>query len=384
MMLSLLAVAHALTLQEAVDRAANVDPNAVIAGLQARQARLAAAEEWVQLGVSPSLNVSRTFVGGATADSARFTVTSAALEPTAWFSATQRSAQARAASWVASGAVLDAQYAVALLYFGVTSAEAALKAAEAGELAANGTLSAVRARVAAGLDSELTGKRAEAAALLAGSVTLTAASDVEVARLQLARALQQESIDALAPHPVLGLPESLVDSPYLSSAEAELDAARLAHARDIAGLFPSGSISAGTPLDPLDWSVTLGATWTLDGVAGPLLRERVSALEIKVAETQLDAVQRDVALGIWVAKSQARAAQSVSDAARARETLAEESLKVGQLRLSAGLASGLEVLLLQEDLAAARADHVASEFRAAAAVLEANRLAGVRWDSSGE
>lgn len=389
MILLCVAFANALTLQQAVDRAAEVDPSALTAALQARQARLSAAESWVQLGVSPSLSASRTLVGGgavggATVDSARFTMTSDALDPSAWFDATQLSAQARAARWVASGAELDAQYAVALLYFGVRSAEAALAAAEAGEIAANGTLSAVRARVAAGLDSELTGKRAEAAALLARSVSLTATSDVEVSRLQLARALQQESVDALAAPPALSLPGLVSESPYLASAAAELDAARLDHAKDIAGLFPSGSVSAGTPLDPLDWSVTVGATWTLDGVAGPLLRERVSALEIEVAQTQLDAVQRDLALGIAVATSQAKAAQSVAEAAAARESLAEESLKVGQLRLSAGLASGLEVLLLQEDLAEARADRVASEFAASTAVLEARRMAGVRWEQRSE
>lgn len=384
MMLLFVTFANALTLQEAVDRAAEVDADAVISALQARQARLAAAEGWVQLGVSPSLSASRTFVGGATADATRFTLSSEALNPAAWFEATQLSAQARAASWVASGAELDGQYAVALLYFGVRSAEAALAAAEAGEIAANGTLSAVRSRVAAGLDSELTGKRAEAAALLARSVSLTATSDVEVSRLQLARALQQESVGALDAPPSLDLPGLVSESPYLASASAQLEAARLDHAKDIAGLFPSGSISAGTPFDPLDWSVTVGATWTLDGVAGPLFRERASALEIEVAKTELDAVQRELALGIAVATSQAKAAQSVADAAAARESLADESLKVGQLRLTAGLASGLEVLLLQEDLAGARADRVASEFAAAAAILEARRMAGVRWEQRSE
>ena len=380
MILLLAASATALTLQEAVDRAAQVDPTAVITALQARQARFEAADSWVQVGVSPSVSISRTWVGVATADSARFTATSSALDPSSWFDALQQSAQAKAARWLAEGAALDAQYAVAVMFYGVIAAESALEAANAGEVAANGTLAAVQARVAAGLDSELVGKRAEAAALLARGLTHRATSDVEVSRLQLARALQQEAVDHVDMPPALSLPERAGESPYLTAAAADLDAARLDHAQDLARLLPSGSISAGTPLDPLDWSVTLGATWTLDGVVGPVLRERVTALEIEVAKVRHDAVERDLALGIAVAASQAKAALSIAEAARAREALASESLKVGQLRLTAGLASGVDVLLLQEDLALASSDRVASEFSASAGVLEARRLAGLRWE----
>lgn len=382
MMLWLVGSALALTLNEAVQRAESVSPEAIIAALQAKQARLDAVESWVQLGVSPSVTVSRTWVGGASADRANFTVSSDALNPGAWFDATHRSAQARAATWLASGAQLDAQYAVALLYYGVVSTQAALSASEADEVLAAGTQAAVAARVGAGLDSQLVGKQAEAALLSARAQRQQAAANLVVSRLQLARALQLDQVGEVGVAPTLDLPEAASTSPYLSAAKAELSAARLDHAQDLARLLPSGSISAGTPLDPLDWSVTLGATWTLDGIVGPVVRERTTALQVQVAEVQLDALERDVQLGIAVASAQAEAAVGVAGAAAARESLAAEALKVGQVRLGAGLASGIEVLLLQAELAQARADAVANEFVAAAAVLEARRLAGIRWTTA--
>ena len=381
MMLFLVGSAFSLTLQEAVDRAVTVDANAVITQLQARQARLTAAEDWSVGGVTPSVAVSRTFVGGATADSTNFSVRSGVLDAPKWFAAAQASSQARAAHWVAEGGQLDAQYAVALLYFGVLSAEAAQAASIAGEEAAEGTLAAVNTRVAAGLDSELIVRRANAAALLARGRRAQADADLEVSKLQLARALQLDSLDGVSQPSELALPDAESASPYLAAADATVEAARLEHAREIARLFPVGSLSAGTPLSPTDWSVTLGATWTFEGVVGGVFRERSSALGVQIAEVQRDATRRDIALGIAVATKQARAAVAVAEAAAAREELASESLKVGQTRLAAGLTSAIEVLLLQDELAVARADRVASDFAAQSSILEARQLAGMPWGS---
>ena len=380
-MMLLLGSAWAISLDEAVARAAELDASAVVATLTWRQAQLDAAERWSGVGLTPSLAWQSRQSGAPTVETTSFNLSVGALAPSAWFDAAEQSAQAAAARFTADGTTLDAQYAAAVLYHGVVSAEAALAAAEEGQAAAGATLDAVRARVAAGLDSELVGKSAEAAVLVAKADRARADAGVTVSRLQLARALQLSAADlgSVALPAALDLPGESSASPFLGAARANLAAARWEHGQDIAGLLPSGSLTATTPLDPVAWQVTLGATWTFDGLAGPFLRERNSALAVKIAGVQLDALERDLGLAIESARAQARAAREVLVAARAREELAEVALQVGQLRLTAGLASTLEVLLLQEQLASARADRVASELAEAVAVLEARRAAGLGW-----
>ncbi|MDP2311178.1 MAG: TolC family protein [Pseudomonadota bacterium] len=379
-LLLLLSTAHALTLDEAVRRAAEVDPDALVSELTAHQARLDAAGAWVQLGPTPSISASRRFAAGTVADTNGVRVSLDVLDPVAWADAGSASALARSLNHTAHATSLDAQYAAATLFYTVLSTEAALAAAQEGERFAQATTEATSARVSAGLESELAGRSARLGLLEAQATTAQSEADVAIARATLSRALQQD-VDALeAPTGLLAIPDATNDSPWIDAAEAQLAMAKWDHAAAIAGLFPSGSIAADSTLGALgDWSLTLGVTWQFDGVAGPFLKARRAALEQRIEVVQLDAVERDLALGLTTAREQARAADRVAEAARAREELANESLQVGQTRLSVGLASSLEVLRLQDDAAEARSDRVNAELDAATARLEARRVAGLGW-----
>lgn len=376
----LLPLAHALTLDETVRRAAEVDPLAVVAELEWRQARLDAAEAWTALGPTPSVSLSRRYSGGAVADQDNLKVSFEILDPPAWFDAGASSALARSQRHTATATSLDAQYAAATLFYTVLAAEAALEAAREGERFAEATTQATSARVTAGLESELSGRSARLGLLEAQATTAQAEADVSIARASLARALQQD-IDAVeAPTGALAIPEAVTESPWIHAAEAQLDEAKWEHASAIAGIFPTGSIEADSSIGTIDdWALTLGVTWEFDGLAGPFLRARRAALEQRIEGVQLDAVERDLALLLTTAREQARASDRVAEAARARVELADESLQVGQTRLSVGLASSLEVLRLQDDAAKARADHVRAELDAATARLEARRVAGMSW-----
>lgn len=379
-LLLLFSAAHALTLDETVRRAAEVDPLAVVAELTARQSRLDAAEAWVQLGPTPSFSASRRFAAGTTADTNALQVSLDVLDPVAWLDSGSASALARSMQHEAVATSLDAQYAAATLFYTVLAAEAALAAAQEGERFAQATTDATAARVTAGLESELAGRSARLGLLEAQARTAQAEADVAIARAALSRALQQD-VDALeAPSSALAIPDDTSDSPWIDAARAQLSVAKWDHASAIAGIFPTGTVAANSTLGTIeDWSLTLGMTWEFDGLAGPFLRARRAALEQKIEVVQLDAVERDLALGLTTAREQARAADRVAEAARAREELADESLKVGQTRLSVGLASSLEVLRLQDDAADARADRVNAELDAATARLEARRVAGQGW-----
>lgn len=378
--LLLVPLAGATTLKEVVDRAAEVNPDALVAGLEWRQDKLAAAEAWTALGPTVSADVGRSATGDVVTTSDSLTVSVGLLDAGQWFGAGGESAKARASGHAYDATTLDAQYFAAMLYYEALSAQAALDAAKQGAALAKATLDATRARVGAGLESELVGRSAEIGQLQAEAEVASAEAGVNVARARLARAVEQD-IGELAPADVPVLPTGEGASPWLQEAEAQVSAARWEHGTALAELLPEGGAKAATGLfDPGVWTVTLSATWTFDGLAGPFLRERRAALETRIAETELDALRRDLDLASTEAVENARAASRIAEVARARERLSEESLRVGQTRLGVGLASSLEVLRLQDEAAQARADRVSAELAESISALEARRVAGISWD----
>jgi outer membrane protein TolC len=375
--IALVAAAYALTLDEAVDRAAEVNPDALVAELEWKRTRVQAAEAWASLGLTPQLSVSRSFgtaeVGGET-----FSVSAGILDPPAWFDAAAESSDARAEGHASRATTLDAQYATALLYYEALAAEAGLAAAKTGEELARATADAAKARVTAGLESELLGRSADIGLLQAQATTARAEADVQITRARLARALE-EDIGELQPTRPLPMPEAPGRSPWLDAAAADVDTAKLEHLGALAGLLPSANLTASTDLRAPGWTLALNATWVLEGIVGPALDARAAALETEIARVEEDALARDLALGFQTAAEDARAAARIAEAARARESLAEESLRVGQTRLGVGLASTLEVLRLQDEASLARADRVAAELAEAMAVLEARRVGGLAF-----
>lgn len=377
--LLLVATAHALTLDQAVHRAAEVNPDAAISALEWRQAQLDAAHAWASQGLTPSASASRTFAAGSTVDSTAVGLDVGVLNVPGWFDALQHSADARAARSVSDATSLDAQYAVAGLFYSAVSAQAGLDAARAGEGFAKATADATAARVAAGLESELAERSARLGVLEAQAETARAEAAEAIAMASLERALEQD-VDGLEPAAVPELPAEAGRSPWLDAANASVDAAKWQVGQRWTELLPVGQLSANSSFAALNtWSITLGVSWSWDGVAGPFLDARSAVLSKQIAEIERDALERDLDLQLRIAREQARAAERVAEAARARQQLAEESLQVGQARLAVGLATSLQVLRLQDDAASARADKVAAELDEVLARLEARRVAGLGW-----
>lgn len=377
MLLLLAAAARALTLDEAVARAAEVDPSAVIAALQWKKAQLDAGQAWLATGPTPEVQSERKWSTGAIADRTTLDVTLATLSAGAWLDAASRSSDARAARYDAAAATLDAQYAAAALYYSVLAGEAGVDAARRNLEAAEATARASRARVGAGLDSELSGRSAEAGRLEAEARVAGAEATLAVARARLGRALQQEVGD-LAEAAAPEMPAERGTSPWLQAEAARVTAAKLGHYAAIGDLLPSGKLVASTPLWTTDWQLALVGSWTFEGIAGPFLAERSRAIDARIAAIEYDALQRDLDLDFTEARAEAAAARRVAEASRAREQLASDALRVGQARLEAGLASTLEVLRLQDDLASARRARIGSEFDEALSILDARRVAGLQ------
>lgn len=380
-------VAAALTLDEAVQRAGEVDPDAVIASLTWKRDRLGSTETAVNLGVSASASVRKTWGDALGTNTPDLVFSVPIVDIGGWFDALQEAAQVRESRWSADATRLDAQYAAAALYYDVLAAEAGIRAARDGKALAEATAQAIAARVAAGLDNELTGRSAQLGLLQAQASLATNEARLEITQARLARALQQP-LDTLTPADIPALPAEGGISPWIQAQEEALAAAKLGHAQRIGELLPDATLSTSTNLlssagaAPLTaWSVSLGASWSFDGLAGPFLRERQAAVDVDIAEVQLDAIQQDYALALTEARARARAADRVAEAAQARESLADSSLKIGQSRLEVGLASSLEVLRLQDDAATARADRVTAELERALARLEARRIVGLGWGS---
>lgn len=378
-MIWLLPSAAALTLQQAVERAAEVNPNAVVAELEWRQARLDATEAWASLGPTPSASYGRTWHAGSAVSAGALSVSMPLVDAPAILNAAEQSAQSRGSLWVSEATTLDAQYAAATLYYSVLAGQEGVKVAREGESLARATASATSARVAAGLESELVGKSAEIDVLRAEADTASADAELAIARAALARALEQP-IDELEPTDMPEVAGAAVDSPWLRASEMNVRAARLERTQTLLEVLPTGELTARSPLPGADdWSLALEGRWSFDGLIGPIVRARSSALAVRIAEVQYDGMKRDIDLGIETANEQVSAAKRLAAAGRAREDLSREALQVGQTRLAVGLASSLEVLRLQDEAAIARADRVAAELAEVVARLEARRLAGVRW-----
>ena len=378
-MILLVAGAFALTLSGAVERAAQMDPQAEIASLEARKLHLDSARSWSALGLTPSLSLGRSYTGGASVETSSLSVSVGALDAVRWLDAAQRSSLAKAAGFAARGTALDAQYGAAQLFVNAVQAERALSAAVLNERTASEISSAVAARVAAGLDSDLLGKSAEAAHLVARAARARSESRVRQARLQLQFALQLDDLGELEPPDTLELPAEALRSPWLHAAKSGTDAARWGHWEAAAGWLPAGGLAASTGLEALSWSVALTGTWTLPGVVGPALRERSRTLDVRIAELSYNTLIRKLATAEAFAADQATTAAEVLAAQAARVELAEAALSSGQARLAAGVSDTLELLRLQDDLASARGDHVAAELEAQTAILEARRVSAMPW-----
>lgn len=376
-MIFLLPLASALTLEEAVARAAEVNPDAIVATLEQKQAGLEETQAWFALGLTPTLKYGTRFTATGSNGGLSWEVQAGVLDPVAWMEGGRRHAEAEAQRWTAAATTLDAQYAAAALYYEALTAEAGVESARLSVAAAQGTLDAATARVKAGLESELSGRAAQLELLAAQANLDQAQARLNIARARLSRALE-EDIGRLTPPEPLTLPEA-VDSPWLKSLASSMDAARWNHNRRIAGILPAGYAGFGQEYDETGWHADIGLTWTLEGIAVPFLKERQAALDQRIAQVQYDAVKRDLDLGLTESKENARAARALADAARMREKVAVESLDVGQARLSAGIASILEVLRLQDQAVQARTDRVNAELNEALALLVARKVAGVPW-----
>lgn len=369
--------AHALTLEETVRRAAEVNPAGVVAELEWRQARLEAAETWSALTVTPEVTVERTWVGRTVVDDDKVEVSLGLLNPTGWFDALEQSAQARTARGVSDATVLDAQYAAAVLYFEALAAQREVIFTERSVGETEATLEIARARVKAGMASSLHAQAAEAQAIRARAEHALAGARLRNARARLARAIEQD-VDRIEEAALPTPPPEGTRSPWVGAADAAVDAARLEHAEAWAELLPTASLSAETALGGADWGVTLQGTWTVDGV-GPLLRARWSALEARKAEVYRDGLRRDFAVGAETSGTEARALGEMVEAAKAEEALAQAALDAGRVQLGVGLIDTLDVVQLQDDLLDARRDRIDAELDQAYAVLEARRLAGEPW-----
>lgn len=388
-----------LTLRDAVDRAAEIDPDARRAWLGHASARLDAAATWTELGIDAGLAADQALAGSLPPNAwagARLSASLGMLDATAWIDAAQQSALARAARWSAEGTVLDAQYAAAVLFYAAIAAEEGQAAARRTLDFAEATARTTRTRVAAGLDSQVIGQAAELALLEARAQKARADAEAIKGRARLERALQQP-FDRLEPTPLLTPPaDDSADangSPWVYAARAARAAAHLACDEAWAELLPTATINAWAPLledgttrmtDADAWTLGVSARWQLNGIAGPVLRARSAQLGARSTDIAVDALERDLALAERVASADARAAAEVAAAARASEELADTALRTGQARLDAGLASALEVLRLQDDAARARSARVQAELAAVTARLEARRVAGVRWSAVGD
>ena len=391
--------ARALDLDETVRRAAELDPRAVVASLAEEAARADSLAAWSEVGLTPRL-ATRWEQGQVTGRDPTIRASLGLLDPSAWAQARLGGAYAGRAGTIAAATALDAQYAAAALYVEAIAAEDAARLATELERVAVTTRDATRTRVKAGVDDELAARSAEVAALEAQARTARAQATRAAARARLARVLQRELPDTepLAPTDLTtasgsgprpnadreGGAPSAPSSPWEAVARADLSVASAEVGTAWTEMLPSADLRAEKALD-LDnlpdpgWQVSLRATWKLPGVVGGFAHVRARQLERRIAEVQLEGLQRDLDRDRAVVRADLAASAAEVELGRARESLAASALQLAQTRLTAGVADPLDVLRLQDDLARAQRTRVEAERSLALAHLELRRLNGTPW-----
>lgn len=366
-----------MTLPEALDRAAEVDPDSIIAVLQSRKESAQTAEAYANLGFTPRVSVSQTFGSTPSSD---LSVSVSLLDPPAWLSAFAQGANSQAARANADALARDTRYGVAVMWFQAFAAEEAEDLAQSSLSEARGTADAAEARLRAGLTSELDAKAARLGVLNAQATLASAQSSRFIALARLSSALQTEVIQVDAPRPP-EMPDGTGTSPWIAVYEANVRQARWDEAAAWASLFPTASLSGTRSLLPVSnsaaWAITLSASWSFSGVLAPFLNVQEAHIDRKIAEVQLEQRKRIDALDVSIARAQVDAARARRSAAVDGEKLAAETVVVGKARLGAGLISTLDVLKLQEQEAQARVQRVGAELDLALAVLDSRRLSGL-------
>lgn len=381
----LLPLAQALTIDEAVKRAGELDPDVVIAGIEAERRRWAAWESAGALGPSVELHVLETFRADAVTSASQLRVSTSVLDPAAWLDAAQEGARARAARVVAEATRFDAEYAAAALYYECWSAERGREAQQGGVELASRAADLLRARTAGGVADALDEKSAALALAAAEAALAEGEERAQVARWALARAVRTEPDALVAPPSPAATPE-LVDGPWIEAQEAELAVARRGWEERVAAWLPAGTLSAssgflpGGATAPLSaWTVSLGAAWRFDPLLGPYTRTREARLLVEIEETRLDALRFDQALARAEADARVRSAERRAEVAARKAELAVAAEALGEARYRAGLLDTLELLRLQAAVTEAREELAAAELARDLARLERRRAAGVPW-----
>jgi outer membrane protein len=292
--------------------------------------------------------------------------------------------------------VLDVKQA----YYQVLLAQGGLEVAERTVAEAEENLRVARARVAAGASPRFDEIQAEVHLANARQGQIRSRNAVALA-LQGLNGLMAQPLDAQwAPREVMtivplrtGLAplvrRALEARPELGEQQARIAAAQAAVEAARAGLRPivafqaapaygntSGTGLTGGGSAAFSWSATLSATLTL--FDGHLTAERIREAEVRVAqlraaEAQLrQAVEADVRRAVLNHQS---ATEELAGADKAVE-LAQEGLRIANVRFAAGVSTALEVVQAQAALSQAQANRLQALFNQNVARAQLERAVG--------
>ncbi len=271
--------------------------------------------------------------------------------------------------------------------------------------AARGVVELTRARLAAGLSTELDLARAESLA----SSTEAGAPPLEVLRRRavhrlgvlcgkppaaLAAALEADApIPALPPTASIGLPsELLARRPDLRRAERQLAAATARIGVAVADLYPKFSLTGALGLESIRFGDLLDAssrTWSLGGaVRLPLFDRRKLRAAVSIREARASAAASAYELAFLVALEEVEnALAAASQESRRATTLRaaeESSAKASRLARDLhdkGLVSFFDVLETERGLFQAQSARAQSEAQLASAVVALYKSLGGGWEA---
>lgn len=271
-------------------------------------------------------------------------------------------------------------FAVSELYIRILEADSRLAASAARSRTAAAVVEQTRKRVEGGAATKLELDRAEQQVHAESLLRIDLERDRGTLRTLLAQTIGADQLDfdvePLAPAPPVALTEEEAVAKALSQrsdlrvigvmtkvAELEREAARLEKLPKVMAMGDYGVVGAGP--DRSVSTFTVGATATMPLWTGRRIENQMAAAELRKREFELEQRRRKLAIVQQIRQSlvEARSAQeSFTAATRAKDT-ATRVMDLSRVRFEGGLATNLDVVVAQGEIAQAEDHEIRARYR---------------------
>jgi outer membrane protein TolC len=186
-------------------------------------------------------------------------------------------------------------------------------------------------------------------------------------------------VDELTAYAGEHLPEILALRETINAAEQAVRGVRGQYHPQVAGNAQYSNTDRGGPLTPDGWTFSIGAEWEIMAGGRRRYEKALAKAQLSSLEHQLDDVERQVELSITQARISILNAMAKTESERGNVELAQEGLRLAELRFQEGVGTQSEVLEADLALTSAQTNLVVALYEYAVANAALERAIGKSW-----